>query len=45
MGGLELEKERAERDRESKRMRGSGRGGREYTIAAHKANSCVGNVL
>lgn len=37
------ERKRVERDREyDERER---EGGRDYTIAAHKANSCVGNVL
>lgn len=30
---------------EGGRREGEAEGGREYTIAAHKANSCVGNVL
>lgn len=36
---MALEKESVDVDEQARE------GGREYTIAAHKANSCVGNVL
>lgn len=45
MGGGDVGEEEGRKRQRVKKDEREREGGREYTIAAHKANSCVGNVL
>lgn len=44
-GGGDVGEEEGRKRQRVKKDEREREGGREYTIAAHKANSCVGNVL